>query len=263
MVNSNHSIRSSSSAESLGPPARLDRPILVDEPIDNLLTQATGFEEQGESKLARMKLRFRRHFDEELPLDTRSPILLPYTPLDNSSPLAQSVNPSNSGKILVQPSKKPAALLTCWIIIFLVLTVALGSAAVGLYFSVGENKIGDGFTTATWVIGVGALLLAGPIAYHYPHCKCWKRRDGYLRSCWFLIICALGFLLTSGAIGITFTIAEDRMGDGFSAAGWLIAVGTLVLAGPAGYHYPHCRCWKKREVFQAPHRANTIDILRN
>jgi hypothetical protein len=266
MVTFAHSVRSSSSAESLGSLAALDEPIAIEEPIDGLATQATGIEEhlgEGESKLARMRQRLRRHFDDAPPEENQSPILLPYSSLDNFSPQAQSVDPSNSGKVFIQSSKKPAALLTCWILIFLVLTVAIGSTAIGVYFSVAKNQMGDGFTAAAWVVGVGALLLAGPIAYHYPHCQCWKRRDRYIRSCWVLIICGMGFLLTSGAIGITFSVARDRIGDGFSAAGWVIALGTLVLAGPAGYHYPHCRCWEKRESFQAPYRASTIDILQN
>ena len=208
-----------------------------------------------------MRQRLRRHFDEARPEDNQSRILLPYSPLNNSSPQAQSVEPSNSGKILAQSSKRPGALLPCWILIFLVLSVALGSTAVGVYFSVVKHRMGDGFTTASWVVGVGALLLAGPIAYHYPHCKCWKQGSSYIRGCWVLIACGIGFLLTSGSIGMAFTVAGDRMGDGFTAAGWVIAVGTLVLAGPVGYHYPNCRCWKKQGSFQVPHRARTIDIL--
>jgi hypothetical protein len=266
MITFAHSIRSSSSAEAFGSLTRLDEPISIEEPTNGLVTQATGFEEhsgEGGSKLARMRQRLQRHFNDAHPEDNQSPILLPYSSLDKFSPQAQSVDPSNSGKILVQSSKKPTVLPTCWILIFLVLAVALGSTAIGVYFSVAKNQMGDGFTTAAWAVGVGALLLAGPIAFHYPHCKCWKRRESYIRSCWVLITCGLGFLVTSGAIGITFTVTRDRMGDGFSAAGWVIAVGTLVLAGPIGYHYPHCRCWEKRESFQAPHRASTIDMLRN
>lgn len=265
MLNFAYPIRASSSTEPLEPIAQLDEILSIDEPVHRFVTQATGFEEhleESESKLARMRQRLRRHFDEELPKDNLSPILLPYHSLDNTSLQTQSVDPSDWSKILVHSSEKPATLLTCWILIFLVLTVALGSTALGVYFSVAKNKMGDGFTTAAWAVAVGALLLIGPIAYHYPHCKCWKRRDNYVKSCWVLIICGLGFLLTSGAVGLTFTVAKDRMGDGFSAAGWIIAVGTLVLAGPAAYHFPHCRCWEKRESFRAPYRASTIDFLR-
>lgn len=230
------------------------------------MSGATGFEErsgESESKLTRMRQRLRRHFDEELPQENQSPILLPYSSPGNFPPQVQSVNSLNSGKILVESSKKPPLLPTCWILIFLVLVVTLGSTAIGVYFSVAKNAMGDGFTTAAWVVGVGALLLAGPIAYHYPHCKCWKPHDKYIKVYWILILSGLVFLLTSGAIGITFSVARNRMGDGFSAAGWVIAVGTLLLAGPVGYHYPHCKCWEKRESFHAPHRASTMDILRN
>ena len=61
--------------------------------------------------------------------------------------------------------------------------------------------------------------------------------------CFFLV--ALGFLVIGGslAVGLYYSIAKDRMGDGFTTAGWMIAVGTLVLAAPMAKHYPHCKCW--------------------
>jgi hypothetical protein len=67
-----------------------------------------------------------------------------------------------------------------------------------------------------------------------------------IRPCFFLV--ALGFLVIGGslAVGLYYSIAKDRMGDGFTTAGWMIAVGTLVLAAPMAKHYPHCRCWGTR-----------------
>jgi hypothetical protein len=67
-----------------------------------------------------------------------------------------------------------------------------------------------------------------------------------IRPCFFLV--ALGFLVIGGslAVGLYYSIAKDRMGDGFTTAGWMIAVGTLVLAAPMAKHYPHCRCWVTR-----------------
>jgi len=66
----------------------------------------------------------------------------------------------------------------------------------------------------------------------------------HLRPCYLLV--TLGFLVIGGslAVGLYFSIAKDRMGDGFTTAGWMTAVGTLVLAAPMAKHYPHCKCWK-------------------
>jgi hypothetical protein len=65
-----------------------------------------------------------------------------------------------------------------------------------------------------------------------------------IRPCYLLV--ALGFLVIGGslAVGLYYSIAKDRMGDGFTTAGWMIAVGTLILAAPMAKHYPHCKCWE-------------------
>jgi hypothetical protein len=66
----------------------------------------------------------------------------------------------------------------------------------------------------------------------------------HIRPCYLLV--ALGLLVIGGslAVGLYFSIAKDRMGDGFTAAGWMTAVGTLILAAPMAKHYPHCKCWE-------------------
>ena len=68
------------------------------------------------------------------------------------------------------------------------------------------------------------------------------------RPCYLLV--TLGFLVIGGslAVGLYYSIAKDRMGDGFTTAGWMTAVGTLILAAPMAKHYPHCRCWETRET---------------
>ena len=72
---------------------------------------------------------------------------------------------------------------------------------------------------------------------------------GILQRIWpcYLLV-ALGLLVIGGslAVGLYYSIAKDRMADGFTTAGWMIAVGTLVLAAPMAKHYPHCRCWVTR-----------------
>jgi hypothetical protein len=65
----------------------------------------------------------------------------------------------------------------------------------------------------------------------------------HARPCYLLV--ALGFLVIGGSLAVSlyYSIAKDRMGDGFTAAGWMTAVGTLILAAPMAKHYPHCKCW--------------------
>jgi hypothetical protein len=67
---------------------------------------------------------------------------------------------------------------TCYIICFVMFLIVVGSASLGIYYTVRFDKMGDGFTAASWIVAIGALSLAGPLARHYPHCSCWVR--GYL-----------------------------------------------------------------------------------
>lgn len=64
--------------------------------------------------------------------------------------------------------------------------------------------------------------------YHIPFC---------------CLLVALGTLIvgSSLAVGLYYSIARDRMGDGFTATGWMTGVGTLVLAAPMAKHYLNCR----------------------
>ena len=68
----------------------------------------------------------------------------------------------------------------CWIIVFLGRVIVGGSLTVGLYFSIAKNQMGDGFTTAGYMLAVGTFVLAGPMAKHYAHCKCWQRKTGMI-----------------------------------------------------------------------------------
>lgn len=62
--------------------------------------------------------------------------------------------------------------------------------------------------------------------------------------CYLLAALGLIFILSSAAVGIYYTFAKKAMGDGFTTAGYMLAVGTLVVTPPAAYHYQHCQCWK-------------------
>jgi hypothetical protein len=68
-----------------------------------------------------------------------------------------------------------------------------------------------------------------------------------IKPCYVMVV--LGFLAIGGslAVGLFYSIAQDRMGDGFTTAGWMVAVSTLMLAAPMAKHYPKCRCWESHE----------------
>lgn len=66
----------------------------------------------------------------------------------------------------------------------------------------------------------------------------------------------------SAAFAMYWTIRTGAIGDGFTAASWLVAVGTLIVAVPVARHYQHCRCWKKvdRAYIAGPCRVDTIEL---
>jgi hypothetical protein len=86
-------------------------------------------------------------------------------------------------------------------------------------------------------------LPSSTVQLPYSEAPCVANVLQRIRPCYLLV--TLGLLVIGGslAIGLYYSIAKDRMGDGFTTAGWMTAVGTLVLAAPMAKHYPHCRCW--------------------
>ncbi|KAM0689975.1 hypothetical protein Q7P36_008742 [Cladosporium allicinum] len=72
-------------------------------------------------------------------------------------------------------------------------------------------------------------------------------RSQCIKPCYIMVV--LGFLAIGGslAVGLYYSIAQDRMGDGFTTAGWMVAVSTLILAAPMAKHYPNCRCWDSHQ----------------
>lgn len=49
-------------------------------------------------------------------------------------------------------------------------------------------------------------------------------------------------------LGVYFTLRKDygySMGDSFTLAGYVVAVGAFVSTAVLAYHYPHCRCWER------------------
>jgi hypothetical protein len=69
-----------------------------------------------------------------------------------------------------------------------------------------------------------------------------------IKTCYLLIAIAVLAIGGSLAVGVFYSVSEDRMGDGFTTAGWMVAVSTLVLAAPMAKHYPHCRCWNSHRT---------------
>lgn len=80
-----------------------------------------------------------------------------------------------------------------------------------------------------------------------------------VRPCYIICSAMLPIVIGSAILGIYYTVRFDKMGDGFTAAGWIVAIGTLALAGPVARHYPHCTCWSREmHYFQGPRRVNTL-----
>ncbi|KAF5659774.1 hypothetical protein FCIRC_12368 [Fusarium circinatum] len=83
-----------------------------------------------------------------------------------------------------------------------------------------------------------------------------RRRPCYI-MCSIMALVVIG----SGVLGIYYTIRFDRMGDGFTAASWIVAIGAMALAGPMARHYPHCSCWRPTTpYYHAMHRISTLPV---
>ena len=87
------------------------------------------------------------------------------------------------GPSLFPESAKPPASFylprPCYIFCFLMFLIVAGSASLGIYYTVRYDKMGDGFTAAGWIVATGTLLLAGPLARHYPNCSCWGTKRSF------------------------------------------------------------------------------------
>ncbi|ESZ95064.1 hypothetical protein SBOR_4519 [Sclerotinia borealis F-4128] len=66
----------------------------------------------------------------------------------------------------------------CVRIIFISFTFIALSVFLGVYFTVSKDygySMGDAFTLASYVIGLGTLVCGALIGHHYPHCRCWNK----------------------------------------------------------------------------------------
>jgi hypothetical protein len=56
------------------------------------------------------------------------------------------------------------------------------------------------------------------------------------------------FVALSSFLGIYFTVKKEygySMGDSFTLASYIVAVGAFVSTAVLAYHYPRCKCWDR------------------
>lgn len=77
-------------------------------------------------------------------------------------------------------SDRRAQTKDCYFIAVLAFLVVAGSTTIGVYFSVAEDRMGDGFTVSSYVLAAGTMILGPWVATHYQSCNCrilrsWRR----------------------------------------------------------------------------------------
>lgn len=66
------------------------------------------------------------------------------------------------------------------------------------------------------------------------------------QPCYLLMLLFGSFIALSCCLGVFFTMKKEySMGDAFTLAGYIIAIGGLISTGALAYHYPRCNCWKE------------------
>jgi hypothetical protein len=56
------------------------------------------------------------------------------------------------------------------------------------------------------------------------------------------------FVALSCFLGVYFTLEKSygySMGDAFTLAGWVVAVGAFISSAILAYHHPRCKCWQR------------------
>lgn len=83
-----------------------------------------------------------------------------------------------------------------------------------------------------------------------------------LRPCYIMCLVMLLVITGSASFAIYWTLHFGKMGDGFTAASWMVAVGTLALAPAVARHYPYCTCWSGETLYtRGLCRINTMPAL--
>ena len=72
-------------------------------------------------------------------------------------------------------------------------------------------------------------------------------------NCWTIGAVLIIFVILSCFLGLFFTLRTEygySMGDSFTLAGYVVAVGALISSFLLALHYPRCTCWN-RERYEA------------
>lgn len=88
-----------------------------------------------------------------------------------------------------------------------------------------------------------------------------------LRGCKLILLVMSSFIILSLFLGIFFTVHKEygySMGDSFTLAGYIIAVGALVCSFLLARHLPTCKCWKnyhsKKRRRSSDASLNTVEL---
>jgi hypothetical protein len=68
------------------------------------------------------------------------------------------------------------------------------------------------------------------------------------RTCYLIAAMFASFVGLSCFLGVYFTVETKygySMGDSFTLAGWVVAIGAFVSSGVLAKHYPRCTCWER------------------
>lgn len=93
------------------------------------------------------------------------------------NPSCNSQNPTSQ---CLTPSahKSPARIHSCALIFLFGLTYVALSLFLGIFFTLRKEygrSMGDAWTLASYVVGVGGTCTSVMGVCHYPHCTCWSR----------------------------------------------------------------------------------------
>jgi hypothetical protein len=75
-------------------------------------------------------------------------------------------------------------------------------------------------------------------------------RFGRPRTCYLIIAMFASFVGLSCFLGVYFTVETKygySMGDSFTLASWVVAIGAFVSSGVLAKHHRRCRCWERLE----------------
>lgn len=77
-----------------------------------------------------------------------------------------------------------------------------------------------------------------------------EARSKWPRGCVLIIAMFSIFVVLSCFLGVLFTVQKRyrySMGDAFTLAAYVVAVGTFASTGVMAWHYPRCKCWDRGE----------------